>query len=83
MASLALGANLKSLGNIRRLCSVSQFEQEEEPVAVNYWGTRRSLEIGEDRIRYNAYKGELAPAVLYLPAFDAPSDDLKATTIRS
>lgn len=62
-----------------------QFEAQSSLPSLekDYWGIRKSLEIGEDHIRYDAYRGKEVPAVLYLSSFDAPANDLKATRIRS
>lgn len=39
--------------------------------------------IGQDKISYMALGGDRSPAVLYLPAFDAPAHDYKADSLRS
>lgn len=39
--------------------------------------------IGQDKISYMALGGNRNPAVLYLPAFDAPAHDYKADSLRS
>lgn len=49
----------------------------------DFWGVDMTMEIGEDQIVYSAVRGSTMPAILYLPAFDAPSDDQKAERIRS
>lgn len=63
-----------------------QWEQdrknEEQKRADDPWGKHKTLLIGEDKISYSAIRGDRNPAVLYLPAFDAPSRDLKETRLR-
>ncbi|CAM9409424.1 unnamed protein product [Discosporangium mesarthrocarpum] len=53
---------------------------EEEP---DLWGRDKFLDIGQERISYDAFYGARKPAVLYLPAFDAPSHDLKASRLKT
>ena len=47
------------------------------------WGREKTMVIGQDKISYLALSGDRNPAVLYLPAFDAPSLDYKAERLRS
>ena len=47
------------------------------------WGREKTVVIGQDKISYMALSGDRNPAVLYLPAFDAPALDYKAERLRS
>lgn len=47
------------------------------------WGREKTIVIGQDKISYMALSGDRNPAVLYLPAFDAPALDYKAERLRS
>ena len=47
------------------------------------WGREKTIVIGQDKISYLALSGDRNPAVLYLPAFDAPALDYKAERLRS
>eukprot|EP00903_Cladosiphon_okamuranus_P010569 g9994.t1 len=59
-------------------------QRETERVGANpLWGRERTMVIGQDKIKYMALGGNRNPAVLYLPAFDAPAHDYKADSLRS
>ncbi|CAN0226680.1 unnamed protein product, partial [Hapterophycus canaliculatus] len=53
------------------------------PASNPLWGREKTMVIGQDKISYMALGGDRSPAVLYLPAFDAPAHDYKADSLRS
>lgn len=57
--------------------------KEEDDSTKDLWGREMNMVIGQDRINYMALSGDRNPAVLYLPAFDAPARDYKAERLRS
>ncbi|CAM9287147.1 unnamed protein product [Pylaiella littoralis] len=57
--------------------------KEDGPTRNPLWGSERTMVIGQDKISYQAIGGNRNPAVLYLPAFDAPAHDYKADSLRS
>lgn len=60
-----------------------QESKEDGPTRNPLWGSERTMVIGQDKISYQAIGGNRNPAVLYLPAFDAPAHDYKADSLRS
>ncbi|CAB1107892.1 unnamed protein product [Ectocarpus sp. CCAP 1310/34] len=59
-------------------------DREDSRTASNpLWGREMTMVIGQDKISYMALGGDRSPAVLYLPAFDAPAHDYKADSLRS
>lgn len=58
-------------------------QKEARPASNPLWGREKTMVIGQDKISYMALGGDRSPAVLYLPAFDAPAHDYKADSLRS